>query len=847
MDEQLKHFSHEHPLMYKEESPPKNEASGEPVSCSACGEPVLGPNYSCNQCSDEFIILHKPCAQLGREIQHPMHNHPLTILTRDARQYEEFLCDICHALSYGKSYSCSKCGFNLDLKCAAGLTNIVCIEHFSHQHLLRFIENPSQAKRGSPALCIGCLEPVLGPSYYCDRAMTYSTCSVFLHKSCAELPLEIQHPMHRQHSLILNLNRARDHQCDACDKDCGRRFNYSCFQCGFNLDLRCASEEGYKHFSHQHPLMFKKGGGNDKRKGYTVPLVVCDGCHDPILGPRYTCINRYRRRRCSFNLHKSCADLPGEIQHPLHRQHSLFLLNTIQDIRIRCLCNACNKVCRYRYNCSVCDFNLHLKCASKWQNILDDSHQHQYIVPPMEMIDLQINCHICGDYWTGSRVFYTCSICQLLVHEECASLPSDTKIPGHQHRLKLTWFLQEIYPKEEFCKICSTNIGKSPTVYYCQECCEYVAHPTCITVEYFQKEENQGRSLGPIKKKDRSLDINHITEGDDYESDDAEEIRHFSHQHLLVSKDYHHEVKDDRLLTCQGCVRPITEDFYSCTKQEEESCQFYLHKICARLPEKMLLPLLHQHQFTLHSQAPSIDGVFQCSMCGIFHHGFVYSCDKCALQTGGNLLLDSECIMYWENRDLKHESHAHRLLLDMNWEEDICCRGCGSKIFFCFSCKRCNFHLCIACVRLPLTGTHRYDKHVLKLTYASRIEDEVVGYYCEICEGKRDPAHWFYWCKDCNFDCHPHCIIGRYPRVKLGSTYKHNDHVQHQVTLVSKWKSPIRGDKRDNILPCERCHELCQGLVFECRECNINFHRDGCCGATDSASSSRSPQIEELS
>ncbi|KAL6123916.1 hypothetical protein ACLB2K_076432 [Fragaria x ananassa] len=261
----------------------------------------------------------------------------------------------------------------------------------------------------------------------------------------------------------------------------------------------------------------------------------------------------------------------------------------------------------------------------------------------------------------------------------------------------------------------------------------------------------------------------------------------------------------------------------------------------------MLLPLLHQHQFTLLSRAPSIDGVYQCYMCGIFHHGFVYSCEKCALPTGENLFyLDLECSMYWETRDLKHESHDHRLLLDMEYD-DVLCRGCGSKIFFCFSCKRCNFHLCIACVRLPLTARHRYDTHVLNLTYASRIEDEVVGYYCEICEGKRDPAHWFYWCKDCNFDCHPHCIIGRYPRVRLESTYKHVDHVQHKVTLVSKWKSPIRGDKRDNILPCERCHELCQGLVFECRECNINFHRDGCCGAPDSASSSRSPQIEELS
>ncbi|PRQ58739.1 putative chromatin regulator PHD family [Rosa chinensis] len=799
--QQLKHFGHRHPLMLKE------QYGGLPISCEACGDAVLGPHYSCNQCFDKFI-LHKSCAQLPREmLQHPLHSkHPLKLRTKISRG-KWFECDACRAQSNAFSYRCRPCEFHLDVKCAFNSRNTDSIVHFSHKHVLS-LSTENQSEEGPPLLCTGCLEQVLGPRYICEIPFERerSCSSIVLHQSCAKLSREIQHPMHHQHPLILNQNGARESHCDACGKDCSRRFNYSCFRCDFNLDLKCASEKGFKHFSHEHPLMFQKGGGDDKKKGYTGPLVVCDGCQNHILGPSYTCISTYRGLKCCFNLHKSCADLPLEIRHPVHRQHPLFLLNTIENIRVKkCSCNACNQPCRYRYSCSICDFNLDLNCASNWRKIIDtESHEHQFtVIPRKEMAQLHLICDVCGEYWSRAA-YYFCSICQLWVHKECASFPRDTKIPEHQHRLKLTWSLEDIYPKDHVCKICSTIIDKCRTVYYCQECCGYVAHTTCMAVEYFQEEANKNRT-GSI-------------EDDDYE-----------------------------IISCQGCIRPITEDFYSCTKQDEESCHFYLHKTCARLPERTLLPLLHQHQLILLARAPSIDGVFQCSICGIFHQGFVYSCeDQCALPTGKNpFYLDLECSIYWENRDLKHESHAHPLLLEKNWE-DVCCRGCGSKIFFLFSCKRCNFHLCIACVRLPLTARHQYDKHPLKLTYES-IEDELGEYYCEICEGKRYPAHWFYWCKECEFDCHPHCIIGRYPQVKLGSTYKHDAHVQHPVTLVSKWKSPIRGDKRDNILPCEKCGEPCQGLVFECRECNINFHRDGCCGTTLSESSRRSPQIEELS
>ncbi|KAL6135560.1 hypothetical protein ACLB2K_067787 [Fragaria x ananassa] len=276
------------------------------------------------------------------------------------------------------------------------------------------------------------------------------------------------------------------------------------------------------------------------------------------------------------------------------------------------------------------------------------------------MSDLHVNCEVCGEYWTAT-VYYMCSICQLLVHKECASLPRSIKKPDHQHHLKLTWFLDNIYPNNLSCKVCSISIDKCRAAYCCGECSGYVAHVACTTAEYSQEESYLDIALN------------------DDESDDGPEIKHFSHQHSLAANDPREEVKDDHKITCEGCIRPITatkESFYSCTKQEEEMCTFFLHKVCAQLPKKMPLPLLHQHQFTLLSKAPSIGGVFQCYMCNAFNQGFTYTCEECASSKGETVFyLDLQCSAYWENKALKHDSHVHRLLLNTEWE-DVHCSSC---------------------------------------------------------------------------------------------------------------------------------------------------------------------------
>ena len=50
------------------------------------------------------------------------------------------------------------------------------------------------------ATCYGCQESVYGPSYYCNK---FGCPDYWHHKSCAELPLGLHHPLHPLHPLIL--------------------------------------------------------------------------------------------------------------------------------------------------------------------------------------------------------------------------------------------------------------------------------------------------------------------------------------------------------------------------------------------------------------------------------------------------------------------------------------------------------------------------------------------------------------------------------------------------------------------------------------------------------------------
>ncbi|KAF8025300.1 hypothetical protein BT93_F2212 [Corymbia citriodora subsp. variegata] len=77
------------------------------------------------------------------------------------------------------------------------------------------------------------------------------------------------------------------------------------------------------HFAHEHPLILltnitdpqpalAEDGKNDHE-------VESNGCNSPVEGMASKC------RDCEFFLHQLCLELPRELKHPHHPDHTLIL------------------------------------------------------------------------------------------------------------------------------------------------------------------------------------------------------------------------------------------------------------------------------------------------------------------------------------------------------------------------------------------------------------------------------------------------------------------------------------------------------------------------------------------
>jgi hypothetical protein len=164
------------------------------------------------------------------------------------------------------------------------------------------------------------------------------------------------------------------------------------------------------HFGHprhnpHRRFIFTEEVKNDGKEDVNV---VCFGCEKPISGAGYKCSTSH----CNLLLHKSCLDLPLSIeQNPFHHpNHTLSLVKPENKY-----CNACGKNCNSYpfYNCSECDFNLDIACATLSRINIDDC-QHSFI---SFFNQIQFTCQACGEESKDLAVL--CTICQLLIHIKC--------------------------------------------------------------------------------------------------------------------------------------------------------------------------------------------------------------------------------------------------------------------------------------------------------------------------------------------------------------------------------------------------------------------------------------------
>ncbi|OVA01045.1 Protein kinase C-like [Macleaya cordata] len=122
---------------------------------------------------------------------------------------------------------------------------------------------------------------------------------------------------------------------------------------------------------------------------YTEIPFNCEGCKEAGIGPRYKC------EKCEFNLHKTCAVAPEFITHPFYKkcEFKLHYRPPGTDMRI---CDACGgDVLGFVYHCKKCGFDLHPCCANLPQ-VLDDGKHNLYL-----SLKLSSSCHRCGGKGPG--------------------------------------------------------------------------------------------------------------------------------------------------------------------------------------------------------------------------------------------------------------------------------------------------------------------------------------------------------------------------------------------------------------------------------------------------------------
>jgi hypothetical protein len=206
----------------------------------------------------------------------------------------------------------------------------------------------------------------------------------------------------------------------------------------------------------------------------------------------------------------------------------------------------------YRYCCSRCDFNLHIRCADLPLTIESEVHNHP--LTPFWKFE-KFTCDLCGKE-SSNVVRYLCAPCHFWTHKSCASFLRRVKVIRHKHPLYLIHSLEVHQFDSRFCQIYVQKVDTDYGLYYCSRC-DFVAHLDCAidsrNREELKDEESTEQSVDSaaykVKKHNVGKDRTKI----------ATEIKHFSHEHDLKLSD---EVQNNKI--CDGCVRAIHPPFYSC-------------------------------------------------------------------------------------------------------------------------------------------------------------------------------------------------------------------------------------------------------------------------------------------
>ncbi|XVF42354.1 hypothetical protein PTKIN_Ptkin01aG0355100 [Pterospermum kingtungense] len=699
-------------------------------------------------------------------------------------------------------------------------------KHFLHKHNLSLTE---VGKKNDSVRCHGCLDIIYGPAYSCN---TCDEGKFVMHKSCAELPPQIQINAFHPHPLRFSLYEVI--VCDGCAESLADFINYRCMDCTFNLDFRCALaisndykladhlslQEGKRikitihHFSHYHQLTRCTLKINDvmgpSEASWGSNEFKCMACKQELHGTlTYTCLP------CRFVCHESCVnDMPSQVLHgPFHPQHILLPRPIRKGSSHRC------SVCRGKlegigFYCNQCDVMLHVSCAKyRTRAIKHNCHPH-YLLHLGKSIMSGIFCEACKEDCGDS--FFSCIKCKFYIHAECIPLPpfsdQDTR---HLHPLMLVNPFAEDDSGVYYCDACETERNPENHVYYCEEC-KYIAHIGCALSEVEATKEmflDQQIDENPDKADiaDKIMDSKSLELEGTLVHNKKKIQKDVFHRHPLTLEDD----DENALFVCNGCGELCRGLSYNCSL-----CQFSLDSRCAVLDDHLakhqlkkareiqttIYHFIHSHQLSrCNINILQTEIQVSCMTCRQDLYGLVYTCLLC------QFFLHESCLKDLPMEVLQSPFHPQHSLpwFPIPRRFSLNCHTCGQRVQgIALFCSECEVFFHNSCANYK-TRKIKHDCHGHDLLHLGKSIFVKASPRCDACH--EDCRNTLFGCIQCRFFIHLECI-------PLPKVVKHIRHL-HPLTLTNSV------DEDDYCDMCETARNP-KHDVYYCEECKYIAHID---------------------
>ncbi|KAK2971590.1 hypothetical protein RJ640_017959 [Escallonia rubra] len=342
------------------------------LRCHICGGVVEGEYcYSCERCKFTAHMTcghNKPLLPRSKNFMH-LSDQMQALYEQRGASTEDFMRDYQHP--YHKHFLAYSVVYHSHVK-----RNIADVTYEPDRWVLGHLSNiRGNCSEDEIYFCLVCANTYQRTAYT-PTHLCCTQCSFFLHFSCAELPVGVQHVCHPLHPLHPRLDRQSLYGC----RDCGFTTDEPLVESSFTLQLE----------NHEHPLkMFQHGCMKVHWAESILPTPLCNTCGNDCKGTTFRC------DRCDYNLHFECALFPRTIKHACHQWHPLVLTHRILDDSDEFYCDACEKERDPKFGffyCEECEYAAHPNCVASevlpfFDSILKRSNQSLKLLEESDQYD----------------------------------------------------------------------------------------------------------------------------------------------------------------------------------------------------------------------------------------------------------------------------------------------------------------------------------------------------------------------------------------------------------------------------------------------------------------------------